>query len=102
MTVAALAFIVFISHFCLSRSRIYFLERHFPAEWIVYPKPFSMPAAYNDSEASTATFRRSFVLKDSPAATQLSLRALTRWELAINGVAVSSVDARPKLEAGGP
>ena len=88
MVVAAVAFLAWVSHLCLGRSDIYFLERHAPAEWIVYPKP-SLCLLINDSDYS-ATFHRVFVLNHAPSSAKLSLRGLTRWSLAINGLAVAA------------
>jgi tetratricopeptide (TPR) repeat protein len=86
--VAAIAFAAWLCRLCTSRPDIYFLEQHAPAAWIVYPKP-SLCMLYKDSEVS-ATFGRTFVLKGAPTNAKLSLRALTRWSLAINNAAVGS------------
>lgn len=86
--VAAFAFLTWVLYLCLGRSDIYFLESHAPAEWILYPNP-SQCLLIKDSELS-ATFRRGFVLNNSPASAKLSIRGLTRWSLAINGLAVAA------------
>ena len=88
MAVAAIAFTAWLCRLCTSRPDIYFLEHHAPAEWIVYPKP-SLCMLYKNSEVS-ATFRHAFVLKNAPTNVKFSLRTLTRWNLAVNGMAVSA------------
>ena len=88
MAVAAVVFVLWIYRLCMTRPDIYFLEQHSPAEWIVYPKP-PLGMLYVNSEVS-ATFRRTFVLKNAPPKAKLSLRALTHWNLAVNGTALGS------------
>jgi tetratricopeptide (TPR) repeat protein len=69
-----------------SNPKINFLSSHAPAEWILFPNVTDGALRY--SVEVNATFRRSFVLENVPAAANLSIRAMRRWEMTINGVPV--------------
>src|SRR5580704_4272294 len=88
MVMAAAGVLAFLCRLAISRPDIYFLEQHASAQWILYPKP-PLGVLFKDPEIST-TFRRSFVLNNSPASARLSLRAFVRWELSINGALVAA------------
>jgi len=65
---------------------INFLPRDSRAEWIVFPAAVDTHAHWFAS--LDATFRREFTLKDRPATAHLSIRALRRAEVKINGIPV--------------
>ncbi|PYK07910.1 MAG: hypothetical protein DME65_15355 [Verrucomicrobia bacterium] len=65
---------------------INFLSRDKRAEWIVFPAAVDAHAHW--SASLDATFRRQFVLTDRPATAQLSICAMRRAELRINGTPV--------------
>lgn len=62
---------------------IYFLQHRPPAEWILYAKPPS-GSAHPSAELSTV-FRRTVVLNGSTGSALLSVRAMKRWSLSLNG-----------------
>jgi len=64
-----------------------YLPRRSPAQWIVYPLPFS-PAERHRVELET-TFRQEFLVSEASSQAELSLCAFTRCSLALNGVPVS-------------
>src|SRR5882724_11336742 len=65
---------------------INFLKRDRRAEWIVFPAAIDTHAHWFAS--LDATFRREFTLTDRPATAHLSIRALRRAEVKINGIPV--------------
>ncbi len=65
---------------------ITYLPRHREAEWIVFPT--AVDARAHGFASMDATFRREFILPREPAAARLSLRALRRAEVKVNGVLV--------------
>jgi tetratricopeptide (TPR) repeat protein len=64
-------------------SSIHFLPARTPAEWILYPTPADGPGF--DPVELAAEFQRSFNLSAAPQAVTLSVRALKRCEVFING-----------------
>ena len=62
---------------------INYLPRHRDADWIVFPAAVDARAHWYAS--IDATFRREFNLPHKPAAARLSLRALRRAEVKVNG-----------------
>lgn len=68
---------------CVRSPNISYLPRHEGAEWVIYPKPPDLHA-HSLAELS-AEFRRSFVLARVPPKAVLSIRAMRRFEIAING-----------------
>jgi tetratricopeptide (TPR) repeat protein len=88
---------------------INFLPRDRRAEWIVFPVAIDARAHWFAS--LDTTFRREFVLTDRPATARLSIRAMRRTEVKINGAPVrfppnrnwkeiTSVDIAEQLHAG--
>ncbi|MDB6110681.1 MAG: Photosystem assembly protein Ycf3 [Pedosphaera sp.] len=69
---------------CARSPKIAFLPPHGPAEWVVYPKPAD-GGGHGVVEFNTV-FRRSFSLDQVPAQARVTVRALKRFALAINGV----------------
>jgi tetratricopeptide (TPR) repeat protein len=65
---------------------INFLSYDRRAEWIVFPA--AIDAHAHSSASLDATFRREVVLMDQPATARLSVRAMRRAEVKINGVTV--------------
>jgi tetratricopeptide (TPR) repeat protein len=65
---------------------INFLPRDRRAEWIVFPTAVDAHAHWFAN--LDATFRRQFVLTDRPTTTHLSICAMRRAEVKINGIAV--------------
>src|SRR5438309_5920736 len=65
---------------------INFLSYDRRAEWIVFPA--AIDARAHSSAGLDATFRREVVLMDQPATARLSVRAMRRAEVKINGVTV--------------
>jgi tetratricopeptide (TPR) repeat protein len=65
---------------------INYLPRHSRAEWIVFPSAVD-PHAHLFSGLD-ATFRREFVLPNQPETAHLSLRAMRRAEVRVNGTPV--------------
>jgi tetratricopeptide (TPR) repeat protein len=65
---------------------INYLPRHRDADWIVFPTTVDARAHWYAS--LDATFRREFILPHTPAAARLSLRALRRAEVKVNGVSI--------------
>src|SRR5437762_10274816 len=80
MTMSALAW------FAWNDSAINFLPRNGRADWIVFPAAVDARAHWFAS--LDATFRREFVLSHQPATARLSVRAMRRAEVRINGEAV--------------
>jgi tetratricopeptide (TPR) repeat protein len=78
---------------CACDSRIAFLDRHPPAEWIVFPKPPD-GQVHNDGEVS-AVFRRSFTVAEVPGAAALKIRAFGRASMKLNGAALEASDEGP-------
>jgi tetratricopeptide (TPR) repeat protein len=89
---------------------INFLPPDGRAEWIVFPTAVDAHAHWVAS--LDATFRREFVLANQPTTARLSIRAMRRAELEINGVPVrfplahdwketTSVEVTGRLHAGG-
>src|SRR5262245_34926150 len=67
--------------------RIMFLSGDRRAQWILFP---SAPDTASHPLADLDTlFRRGFTLERKPSAGRLSIRAATRFQLVINGVAVA-------------
>jgi Flp pilus assembly protein TadD len=88
---------------------INFLRRDRRAEWIVFPAAVDAHAHWFAS--LDATFRRQFTLMDRPATAQLSIRAMRRAEVKINGAPIrlpsngnwkkiESADVADRLHAG--
>jgi tetratricopeptide (TPR) repeat protein/4-amino-4-deoxy-L-arabinose transferase-like glycosyltransferase len=88
---------------------INFLPRDTRAEWIVFPTAVDAHAHWFAS--LDATFRREFVLTDRPATAHLSICAMRRAEVRINGTLVrfppnsnwkeiTSIDVAEQLHAG--
>jgi tetratricopeptide (TPR) repeat protein len=88
---------------------INFLPRDKRAEWIVFPA--AVDAHAHSSASLDATFRREFTLTDRPAAARLSICAMRRAEVRINGTParfppnsswkeITSIDVAEQLQAG--
>ncbi|HYY35039.1 MAG TPA: glycosyltransferase family 39 protein [Candidatus Binatia bacterium] len=88
---------------------INFLSRDKRADWIVFPAAVDAHAHWFAS--LDATFRRQFVLTDRPATARLSVRAMRRVDVKINGAPVSfppdrnwkrimTIDVAEQLHAG--
>jgi tetratricopeptide (TPR) repeat protein len=75
-----------LTWFAWNDPAINFLPRDRRAEWIVFPAAIDARAHWFSS--LDATFRHEFVLMDRPAIAHLSMRAMRRAEVKINGVAV--------------
>lgn len=85
--IGALSLIVVIWWKATFNSDINFLTSHSPAEWIVYPE---VPTGRSRTSVELgATFRRSFVLSHAEKEAKISIRAMKRWNLSINGVPVT-------------
>ena len=65
---------------------IEYLPHYRGAEWIVFPTPADSRAHW--SASLDATFRREFVLPRKPVSARLSLRAMRRAEVKVNGVSI--------------
>jgi tetratricopeptide (TPR) repeat protein len=65
---------------------INYLPRHRGADWIVCPTPADSRAHW--SASLDATFRREFVLPHNPVSARISLRAMRRAEVKVNGVSI--------------
>src|SRR5215469_17934569 len=65
---------------------INFLRRDSGAEWIVFPTAVDAHAHWFAS--LDTTFRREFALMDQPRSAHLSIRAMRRAELKINGTRI--------------
>src|SRR5215467_11534707 len=65
---------------------INFLPRYRGADWIVFPTPVDSRAHWFTS--LDVTFRREFVLTNQPGTARLSVRAMRRAEVKINGTPV--------------
>ena len=63
-----------------------YLPRHRGADWIVFPAPADSRA--HSSASLDATFRREFVLPHKPVSARMSLRAMRRAEVKVNGVSI--------------
>jgi tetratricopeptide (TPR) repeat protein len=98
-----------LAWFAWNDSAINFLPRNGRAEWIVFPEAVDVRAHWFAS--LDATFRREFVLSHQPATARLSVRAMRRAEVRINGGAVCfpsnrnwkeivSIDVAGQLHAG--
>src|SRR5579871_520189 len=79
---------------CWRSPQIAYLPRHGGAEWIVYPWPVD-PGALHTEEINTV-FKRSFALDRVPATATLSVRALRRMEITINGSNVNEAATAEK------
>jgi 4-amino-4-deoxy-L-arabinose transferase-like glycosyltransferase len=88
---------------------INFLQRDKRAEWIVFPTAIDTHAHWFAS--LDTTFRREFALTDRPATARLSIRAMRRVEIKIDGAPVrfppknnwkeiTSIDVTEQLHAG--
>ena len=88
MAVAALGFLALFWRMSARSSRVYFLSRHAPAEWVIYPKP---PGGllFRSVEWSTE-FRKVFTLDKIPAHATLSLRAMDHFAVVLNGATVGT------------
>jgi tetratricopeptide (TPR) repeat protein len=86
--VIALATVVALFFVWLARTdpAINYLPRHRQADWIVFPAAVDARAHWYAS--LDATFRREFILPHNPAAARLSLRAMRRAEVKVNGVSI--------------
>jgi tetratricopeptide (TPR) repeat protein len=86
--IAALAGVATLVLTCIAWNDrgINFLTRDKRAEWIVFPAAVDAHAHWFAS--LDATFRREFVLTDRPATARLSIRAMRRAEVKINGTPV--------------
>jgi hypothetical protein len=89
---------------------INFLPGDRRAEWIVFPTP--VDARGHGFASVDATFRREFVLNNQPATARLSVRAMRRAEIKVNGSSVgfrspqnwkenTTIDVSNQLHAGG-
>ena len=79
----AVAFLTWIAR---TDPAISFLPRHRGADWIVCPTPADSRAHW--SASFDATFRREFVLPQKPLSARVSLRALRRAEVRVNGASI--------------
>lgn len=84
-------FVAWLWQLAVHNQRIYFLGHRAPGEWILYPKPPS--GSLRPATELSTVFRRSVVLKDSPTRAWLSLRAMKRWSLSLNGKELQPVIA---------
>jgi tetratricopeptide (TPR) repeat protein len=84
----ALATVVVLLLVWLARTdpAINYLPRYRDADWIVFPAAVDARAHWYAS--LDATFRREFILPHNPAAARLSLRAMRRAEVKVNGVSI--------------
>lgn len=88
LAIGALVLITFIWSKATFNSDINFLTSHSRAEWIVYPE---VPTGgVRSSLGLSATFRRLFVLSHVEKDARISIRAMKRWNLSINGVPVNA------------
>src|SRR5215471_6061568 len=71
-----------------SDPRINFLPRDARAEWIVFPTTVNAQA--HGAASFDATFRREFVLPDPSPTARLSVRAMRRANIKINGAPILS------------
>jgi len=71
---------------------INFLPRDPRAEWIVFPT--AVDAHGHESASFDATFRREFVLNSQPPTARLSIRAMWRADVKINGASALSRPSR--------
>ena len=62
------------------------------AEWILFPTPADSRA--HSSPSMDTTFRREFVLPQKPVSAHLSLRAMRRAEVKVNGVSIQLPENR--------
>jgi len=65
---------------------INFFPHHTGAEWIVFPSAADSRAHW--SASMDTIFRREFVLAQKPVSARLSLRAMRRAEVKVNGVPI--------------
>jgi tetratricopeptide (TPR) repeat protein len=65
---------------------ISFLPRHRGADWIVFPTAADSRAHW--SASLDTTFRREFILPTRPVSARISLRAMRRAEVKVNGVSI--------------
>ena len=71
---------------------IVFLSPHPGADWIVCPTPADSRVHWSASR--DATFRREFVLPHKPVSARISLRALRRAEVKVNGASIQLPENR--------
>lgn len=73
---------------CIARvdPAINYFPHHAGAEWIIFPTPADSRAHW--SASMDTTFRREFVLPQKPVSAHLSLRAMRRAEVKVNGVPI--------------
>jgi tetratricopeptide (TPR) repeat protein len=83
LAVLAVTALVWIAH---SDPAINYLPRYGGTNWIVFPTAPDARAHW--SASLDATFRREFVLSPQPASARLSIRAMRRAEVKINGVSI--------------
>src|SRR5262249_270940 len=69
-----------------------YLPHHWGADWIVCPNPADSRAHW--SASVDATFRREFALPQKPVSARISLRALRRAEVKVNGVSIQLPENR--------
>jgi tetratricopeptide (TPR) repeat protein len=86
VAVSAGAAISFLTWIARNDPTINFLKRDRRAEWVVFPTAVDAHAHWFAS--LDATFRREFVLTDRPATARLSVCAMRRAEVKINGSSV--------------
>jgi len=75
-----------VAWIAINDSAINYLPRHNDANWIVFPTVVDARAHWYAS--LDTTFRREFILQHKPAAARLSLRALRRAEVKVNGTSI--------------
>jgi tetratricopeptide (TPR) repeat protein len=85
----AVSLLVWIAH---SNPVINYLPRYRGADWIVFPA--AVDARGRSVASLDATFRREFVVNNRPATARLSIRAMRRADVKINGNSVLSVSNR--------
>jgi tetratricopeptide (TPR) repeat protein len=79
----AVAVLAWIAH---TDPAINYLPHHRNADWIVFPT--AVDARGHWFASLDATFRREFILPHKPAAARISLRAMRRAEVKVNGVSI--------------
>jgi hypothetical protein len=87
-----------LAWFAWNDPAINFLRRDTGAEWIVFPAAVDVHAHWYAS--LDTTFRREFALTDRPSTAHLSIRAMRRAEVKINGTPVGILPNRNWKEIG--
>lgn len=86
LALGALAGVVMLWRLTVRNPAIPFLIYQQPAEWIIYPKPPDGSAV--SAVEMNSVFRQTFVLGQPASRANLSVRALRRMAISINGAAV--------------